>query len=128
MSPPPKDYEVGYGRPPKATQWKKGQSGNPQRRYRAATLSALEKLDKRLLRPIDIVENDVPKKVTVLAAIILQLWQKELAGDKRALSVRLKYEEIVREAAEKGVHVELVDSDYTRALAEGRLPEGDGNE
>ena len=26
------DYEVGYGRPPKKTQFKKGQSGNPKGR------------------------------------------------------------------------------------------------
>jgi len=26
------DYEIGYGKPPKASQWKKGQSGNPKGR------------------------------------------------------------------------------------------------
>ena len=128
MSPPPKDYEVGYKRPPKATQWKKGQSGNPQRRHPAPALSALETIDSHLLRSIDVVENGVPKKVTVLAAIIVQLWQKEIAGDQRALGVRLKYEEIARETAERGVEVEFVDSDYTRALAAGRLLEGDKDE
>lgn len=29
-----KDYEVGYGKPPKATQFKKGQSGNSKGRPR----------------------------------------------------------------------------------------------
>ena len=29
MSPPQNDDDVGYGRPPKKTRWKKGQSGNP---------------------------------------------------------------------------------------------------
>ena len=128
MTSPPDDYEVGYKRPPKRTQWKKGQSGNPRRRYPAATLSALETIDRHLLRLIDVVESGVPKKVTVLAAIILQLWQKEIAGDQRALGVRLKYEEIARETAERGVQVEFVDSDYTRARAEGRPPEGEKNE
>jgi len=128
MSPPLKDYEVGYKRPPKATRWKKGQSGNPQRRHPAPALSALETIDRHLLRLIDVVEAGVPKKVTVLAAIIVQLWQKELAGDQRALAVRLKYEEIARETAERGVEVEFVDSDYTRALAVGRPPDGDKNE
>ena len=30
------DYEVGYGRPPKSGQFKKGQSGNPKGRPRNA--------------------------------------------------------------------------------------------
>jgi len=30
------DYEVGYGRPPKATQFQKGQSGNPKGRAKGA--------------------------------------------------------------------------------------------
>jgi hypothetical protein len=29
------DYEVGYGKPPRATRWKKGQSGNPNGRPKA---------------------------------------------------------------------------------------------
>jgi len=128
MSPPPKDYEVGYKRPPKATQWKKGQSGNPRRRYPAPSLSALETIDGHLVRSIDVVENDMPKKVTVLAAIIVQLWQKEIAGDERALGVRLKYEEIARETAERGVEIKFVDSNYTRALAAERPPEGGEDE
>lgn len=28
---PSEEYEVGYGRPPKQTRWRKGQSGNPNR-------------------------------------------------------------------------------------------------
>ncbi|MBL4544643.1 MAG: hypothetical protein JKP95_01895 [Oceanicaulis sp.] len=32
MSQDQSEYEVGYGKPPKATQFKKGQSGNPRGR------------------------------------------------------------------------------------------------
>lgn len=28
----PDDYDIGYGKPPKASRWKKGQSGNPKGR------------------------------------------------------------------------------------------------
>ena len=31
-----KDYEVGYKQPPKHTQWKKGQCGNPMHLYKRA--------------------------------------------------------------------------------------------
>jgi hypothetical protein len=33
---PPRDYEVGYDRPPARTQFKPGQSGNPQGRPRGS--------------------------------------------------------------------------------------------
>lgn len=85
-------------------------------------------IDRHLLRRIDVVEKGEKKKVPALRVIVLKLWQQELAGSRRALSVRLKYEAIAQEAAERGVEVELVESDYTRALAAGLSPEGTDDE
>jgi hypothetical protein len=48
---------------------------------------------------------------------VLQLWRQEFAGNRQALAVRLKYEAIAQDAAERGVEVELIENDYTRALA-----------
>jgi len=123
MSPPSKDYEVGYKRPPKHTRWKKGQCGNRDRRYSARRPSALELLDKLLLRPIEVVEKGETRRVTALEVIVLLLWQQELAGNRRALGVRLKYEGIAQENAERRIEVELAENDYTQALAAG-LPAG----
>jgi hypothetical protein len=128
MSPSRNDYEVGYKRPPKETRWKKGQTGNPARRYPARSLSALEMIDRQLLRPVEIVEKGETKNVTALEVILLQLWRQELAGDRRALGVRLKYEGIAREKAAQGVEIEFVESSYTRALAAGLLPASSDDE
>jgi nucleotidyltransferase/DNA polymerase involved in DNA repair len=116
MSSPP---AVGYKRPPEQARWKKGQSGNPSRRYPARSISAVEMIDEELLRPIDIVENGVTRRVSTLEAIVLQLWRKEVSGDRRALSVRLKYQEFARQNTKQRVEITFVDSDYTRALAAG---------
>jgi hypothetical protein len=43
---------------------------------------------------IDIVENGASRR-GVFEAIFLQLWTKEMSGDKRAIAVRLKYQEFV---------------------------------
>jgi hypothetical protein len=101
---------------------------NPNRRYPARALSVIEMIDRLLLRPIEVVEKGETRRVTALEVIILQLWQKELAGNPRALAVRLKYEGIVRENAGRGVEIDLLESDYTRALATGLAPENTDDE
>jgi hypothetical protein len=110
---------VGYKRPPEQSRWKKGQSGNPNHRYPRRSISVVEMIDGLLSGPIDIVENGVTRRVSTLEAIILQLWRKEVSGDRRALSVRLKYQEFARQNAKQRVEITFVDSDYTRALAGG---------
>jgi hypothetical protein len=117
MSPSSKDYKVGYKRPPKHSRWKKGQCGNSDRKYPARKLSALEFIDQLLLRPIEVVEKGETKRIMALEVVVLQLWRQEFAGNRPALAVRLKFEAIVHEAAERGVEVELAENDYTRALA-----------
>jgi len=62
-------YEVGFGRPPKRTRWKKGQSGNRGRRKVRRAATTAEIIDKLLLSPIDITENGKPRRVTKLAQL-----------------------------------------------------------
>jgi hypothetical protein len=123
MSPSSPNHRVGYRRPPTETRWKKGQSGNPERRYPARSKDTIETIDRLLLKPVEISVNGQEKRVSTLEAIILQLWLKEIAGDRRALDVRLQYETFARANSEVRVEVIFVDSDYTRALATG-LPVG----
>ena len=95
-------YEVGHGRPPKETQWKKGQSGNagPKKR-RPASVATVEIVDRLFMRPIRIVENGVARKVSTLEAILLRLWTAEMSGTKRAGSVRLQFLELVPRVDQK---------------------------
>jgi Family of unknown function (DUF5681) len=89
------DYEVGYGRPPKATQWKPGQSGNPNKRRPRSLPDALLILDRLLSEKIQIRDQGVLKTVTVLEAIVTKIWALEMAGDKRAAALRLRYEALI---------------------------------
>jgi hypothetical protein len=123
MNPPQDDDAAGYRRPPKQTRWKKGQSGNPNRRYPAHSKSTVEMIDRLFLKPVTITENGEEKKVSTLEAIFLQLWHKEIAGDRRASDVRLKYETFARANSEIKVEIIFIDNAYTRALANG-LPTG----
>ena len=81
---------VGYRQPPKRTQWKKGQSGNPGGKKRAKKLSRTIK--EIFAKEIDLVENENKKRVTVFEAILRQLWRKQSQGSRRAMRVLKKYE------------------------------------
>ena len=117
MSPPQNDDDVGYGRPPKKTRWKKGQSGNPKRQYPARNKSTVEMIDRFFLKPVEVTVDGETKMVPTLEAILLQLWLKEVSGDPRAMKVLLKYQEFARQNSEPRLEIIFVDSDYTRALA-----------
>jgi hypothetical protein len=77
---------VGYGNPPEATRFKKGQSGNPKGR-RKGSLNAATVLAATLRERVVIKENGVRKTVTKLEAAIKQLVNKAASGDLRALQM-----------------------------------------
>jgi hypothetical protein len=57
------------------------------------------------------------KRRSALEAILLQLWQKEVSGDRRALSTRLKYQEFAIQTSGRRIEMAFVDSEYTQAFA-----------
>lgn len=71
----PSDHPIGYGRPPKAHQWKKGQSGNPTGRRPKAPESTLVLIDGLLAALVPIRFNGETKRVPAIEAIVLQLMQ-----------------------------------------------------
>jgi Family of unknown function (DUF5681) len=104
----PKKYEVGYGRPPEATRWKKGQCGNPNRVRKRAPKRAVEMIDEFFAAEIDVVKKGISRRVTNFEAIVLQLWSKAVtATSKRAVNVLLKYLEFA--ASRGGMRVFAVE-------------------
>ncbi len=102
-------YEVGYGRPPIETRWKKGQSGNagPKKR-KPASVATMEIIDRLLAEPVEIVESGVPRKVSTLEAILMRLWAAEMSGSKRAGTARLKFLEHIPRNTDPEVIVEAI--------------------
>ena len=88
----PPSYEVGYCRPPKRTQWRKGQCGNPKRMRKKNPKPVVDMIDEFVAGEIDIVEQGVSRRVSALEAIVLQLWRHAVAGSKRAMNVLLQYQ------------------------------------
>jgi len=109
MKIPAKKYEIGYGRPPKHTRWKKGQCGNPKRIRNRSPKPAVQMIDEFFASKIDIIEKDMSRPVTAFEAILLQLWIKTMGGSKRAMKVLLKYQEFAAaRGGMGGVEIETV--------------------
>jgi hypothetical protein len=80
---PPGDYEVGYGRPPREHQFKKGEpSRNPKGRPRGARPAP--DLVAALLQPVTIRMQGKERKVSFPEAMIQVTQDKALKGDLRA--------------------------------------------
>jgi Family of unknown function (DUF5681) len=87
------DYEVGYGKPPRHTRFRKGQSGNPRGRPRGSkNLKTL--LSDALNEPVVVAENGGRRKITKREAIVTQLVNRSATADWRAVKILL---DILRE-------------------------------
>src|ERR1700756_1477700 len=83
-----RDYEVGYGKPPRGAGFKKGQSGNPRGRPpHSKNLSTL--LNDTLNEPVTITEDGRGRKITKREAVIKQLVNKSASADPRSLKILL---------------------------------------
>ncbi len=74
-----KGSEVGYRKPPVATQFKKGQSGNPKGRRKGRHKEA--PYEAVLGQMVTIREEGIERKVTAAEAFLLQLARRGLDGD-----------------------------------------------
>ena|SRR5215469_2524297 len=83
---PRSDDRVGPGRPPKHSQFRKGQSGNPKGRPKG-TLNVATVLERTLRERVVINENGERRTITKLEAAIKQLVNKAASGDMAAFRI-----------------------------------------
>jgi hypothetical protein len=88
-----RDYQVGYGKPPRHSQFKRGQSGNPRGRP-AGSKNLATLVSEALNEPVIVVENGGRRKISKREAIIKQLVNRSAKADWRAIKILL---DIVRE-------------------------------
>ena len=87
---------VGYGRPPTATRFRKGQSGNPRGRPRGRRREI--PYDHLLGQMVTVREDGRERRITAAEAFILQLTKKGLAGDSASARASLAAIESARAA------------------------------
>lgn len=93
-----RDYEVGYGRPPRHSQFQKGQSGNPQGRPKEPT-TFMDSLNKLLSKDVKIIKDGKEYKITGLSAVSQKYLNMVLSGD-------YKYMKLFLDKTSKDVNIE----------------------
>lgn len=84
----PDSEAVGYGKPPRRTRFKKGQSGNPAGRPKGA-LNVATTMARILTEPVVVHEHGRRRTITKLEAAATQLVNKAASGEARALTLLL---------------------------------------
>ena len=80
------DYEVGYMKPPKHTQFQRGQSGNPNGRPKG-TKNLKTDLAEELQEHIALREGGARRTVSKQRAMLKRLMERALQGDTKAASL-----------------------------------------
>ena len=80
-----RDHEIGYSKPPKATQFKKGQSGNPKGRPKGSNNLSTD-VKAILKSSVAINEDGKRKKVSTQQAMLLRLKERALKGDAKSIN------------------------------------------
>jgi hypothetical protein len=79
---------VGYGRPPKRSQFKKGQSGNSKGRPRGSkSLATL--IEDEMRQAVTVTENGTRKKISKKQAIAKRVVNGAIAGDPKMVPILL---------------------------------------
>ena len=93
----PSDYKVGYGKPPRGTQFLSGKSGNPKGRPKGSKNIATL-FNQITLQLIQVKENGRTKTMTRLEAVLLQMTNRALSGDPRTMREFVQFSRLFQEA------------------------------
>ena len=116
------DYEVGYGKPPKATQFKAGQSGNPKGRPKK-TKDFERLMDRELNEPIRITERGQPRTVPTREVLIKALINRALKGERDAIRLVINF--MTSQHTTEGFEPDAADREALIALIKRMGPEAD---
>lgn len=88
-----KEFKTGYGKPPKHSQYKPGQSGNPKGRPKKVPKSAVEMIGGELYKMVKVKEGDKVKSMAKIEAVTKKLVQDAMAGKPAAVKLILDINE-----------------------------------
>ena len=99
------DYAVGYGRPPAATQFKPGQSGNSKGRPKGGRSVSVVVRDV-MQRKVPVTENGKTRHLSVLEVVTRRIANDAMRGDANAIKLVLSLYERYAEAPEMSAQLD----------------------
>ena len=122
-----RDDDAGYGKPPRHSQFKKGKSGNPKGRPKGSRNFATD-VKKTLVDLVRLTEHGKSRTVSTQYAALMQLREKALSGDARALDgliklARLYNDEEMGEGADKldATDAEILEAHAAKVLRQAGM-------
>ena len=113
-------YEVGFGKPPRRTQFAKGKSGNPRGRPKGA-LNVATMLKRILEEEVIITQNGRRRTATKLEAAFIQLTDKATGGDLKALQLLASLWRSAEERGSQDIVPNSVNDDLDKKVISGIL-------
>ena len=111
------DYTVGYARPPKATQFKAGKTGNPRGRPKGSrTVWAI--LQDILRQKVAVTESGKTRRIAALEVMLRRLVNDAMRSDAKALKLLLALIERYAETTEAQVQLGELLAEDREILAE----------
>ena len=120
------DYDVGYCRPPKKSQFRPGQSGNPTGR-REASPTIGSRLRALIYSKVTVTEQGRTRRISRLDLMLRQLGNDAIRGDKRAFKLLMEFLHRYDVAVEGAVRSEEMTSDDLEILSEYLRKTGSSN-
>ena len=111
------DRDAGYGKPPRHSRFKKGQSGNPKGRPRGSRNFSTD-VKATLEEPIRVTHHGKAQTVSTQHAALMRLREKALSGDARALDSLIELARLYNdddEMAEAAIRLSAADAEILEA-------------
>jgi Family of unknown function (DUF5681) len=111
------DYDIGYGRPPKRSQFRPGQSGNPTGRRKAIPTIG-SRLRELVYSKVTVTEQGRTRRISRLDVMLRQLGNDAMRGDKRAFKLLMEFLHRYDAAVEGPVRSEDMTSEDLEILSD----------
>jgi hypothetical protein len=115
------DYEVGFRRPPKSTQFKPGKSGNPRGRPKGIRpVSAV--LQQILAQRIAVTENGRTRRLPTLEVMLRRLANDAMRSEPSALKLMLSLVDRYGETPETSLSVDEIHAEDQAIIQKYLMP------
>ena len=120
----PRGYKVGKNRPPLATRWKLGESGNPKGRPKGSRpVGAL--LQEIIQQKVAVTESGKTRRISALEVMLRQLANDAMKSDQKAIKLLLSLLDRYSKSSETTLQLrEMLDEDEEILAQYLREPDG----